>query len=327
MQRQRSFRGKEVSIASVVDDGQELASKLAEVNAREDHEKVSTLKRIVRPIVQECTSEGRCEQTGLRLQDIWRYFRHTWSLEYNPLPGRTQRFLIRNAARPFHPVMGIAMLASPTANLGSRDEWIGWQTSQVEKGLVDGHLDAGRVGLALLSAIRQAIEEIRHDDLIDPTEATRPGPFHTVFRLEQIAAKAEAARRSDLIDQESDGLVDIRDVQKGAIDDKTWFELSGTSLFVKKRAEQLAPLLRTFDRVETFGFSQNPATGLYRALVSSSGTTAIKTALNEIKKRRISVEIADLAVCGAITPYNDLLGGKLVTLLMTLQEVRMPINI
>ena len=43
-------------------------------------------------------------------------------LEYKTNPGRSLPFLIRNKARPNHPVIGIAMMASPVIGLGPRDE-------------------------------------------------------------------------------------------------------------------------------------------------------------------------------------------------------------
>ena len=321
MERVRSFQGRDVSVSSLVDSGQELATKLDAIRKKPLERQAAALMALVKPSIQECTSEGRCETTGLKLQDVWRYFRHTWSLEYNPLPGRTQRFLIRNIARPNHPVIGIAMLASPTANLGSRDEWIGWQIDKVEEGLINGALEASRVAGALVDAIKQSVSDIRHDDLVTPSEIMKP-TRQTIFKIEQIAARAEAGRRHDLVARDNTKLVDIRSVKNSTIDDGVWFELSSTSLFVKKRAEQLAPLLQAYLTLEEHDLLEEPAVGLYRAMVSKDGRAAIKVALNEIKKRRLSAEVADLAVCGAVAPYNELLGGKLVTLLMASQEVR-----
>jgi len=67
--------------------------------------------------------------------DIWRYFRYTWLTPYNTVPGRNINFLIRNAAKPKHPVMGIATLASPMMNLSVRDNYIGWTIDAVENKL------------------------------------------------------------------------------------------------------------------------------------------------------------------------------------------------
>jgi hypothetical protein len=321
MERVRIFHGRDVSVSSLVDSGQELAKKIDAIRKNPLGRQEAALMALVKPSIQECTSDGRCETTGLKLQDIWRYFRHTWSLEYNPLPGRTQRFLIRNIARPNHPVIGIAMLASPTANLGSRDEWIGWQIEKVEEGLINGTLEASCVARALVDAIKQSVSDIRHDDLVTPSEIMKP-TRQTIFKIEQIAARAEAGRRYDLVAHDNTKLVDIRSVKNSTIDDGVWFELSSTSLFVKKRAEQLAPLLQAYLTLEEHDLLREPVAGLYRAMVSKDGRAAIKVALNEIKKRRLSAEVADLAVCGAVAPYNELLGGKLVTLLMASKEVR-----
>lgn len=82
------------------------------------------------------------------------------------------------------------------------------------------------------------------------------------------------------------------------------------------------PILRALETLQGYGIAKEPATALYIALTEKAGQSAIRIALNEIKKRHLSTEIADLAVCGAITPYNKILGGKLVALLMASREAR-----
>jgi len=52
------------------------------------------------------------------------------------------------------------------------------------------------------------------------------------------------------------------------------------------------------------------------------GRSVIAFALGELRKRKLATEIADLAVCGAIPPYNHLIGGKLIALLMASQDAR-----
>ncbi len=44
--------------------------------------------------------------------------------------------------------------------------------------------------------------------------------------------------------------------------------------------------------------------------------------MTEVRKAGLSSQVADVSVCGAIAPYNTLLGGKLVALMMAAQEVR-----
>ena len=114
------------SIADVIENGKELAESLAAIRSLPLGQSLGRLKSVIDPVVEVCDEEAKCSVTGLRLIDIWRYFRHTWSLEYRSIPGRQMAFLIRNAARPKKPVIGIAMLASPVVRMRTRDDWIGW---------------------------------------------------------------------------------------------------------------------------------------------------------------------------------------------------------
>ena len=65
-----------------------------------------------------------------------------------------------------------------------------------------------------------------------------------------------------------------------------------------------------------------PAAGLERLFATRSGQRALDIALAEFRKAGLSSEVADVSICGAVHPYNELLGGKLVALLLTSQEVR-----
>jgi len=320
MERERDFNGRSVSIASLIDSGPDLLKQLEQVRLSSDEEKLPLVRNTIRPMLEECAPDARCTETGLKLQDIWRYFRYTWSLEYNSLPGRTQRFLIRNAARPYRPVIGIAMLASPTANLGSRDEWVGWHIDQLSTRLLEGSVDARFVAQKLVGVLRKSISDIRSDDLVSPEELIAPN-VHTLLRLEQIAAQGAARRRADL-GHEVRGAIDIRGVDKSLLSDDDWLRLSDTGLFKKKRSEQLVPLLRALATFQNLGVDREPATALYTALTDKGGRTAVRAALNEIKKQHLASEVADLAVCGAIAPYNKMLGGKLVALVMASKEAR-----
>lgn len=322
MEREREFQGKTVSIFSLIDDGEDLAAALRHAkNSTTQEARTNGLGRVIRPVLEECSVDERCRFTGLKLQDIWRYFRYTWSLEYNPLPGRTQRFLLRNGARKNHPVIGIAMLASPTANLGSRDRWIGWQIDALAQRIMDGEYEASRVGKRLLLALENAIKHIRHDDLITDDELSRP-TFDTLIRLDRCAAEGAAQRKRDLSSAGDDAPIDIRGYKKEEIGDEEWRRLSETGLFRKKRAEQLAPLLRAVQTLVQLGIRSEPAAATYLAFTDKEGQSAIRVALNEIKKTHLATEVADLAVCGAIAPYNNLLGGKLVALSMASREAR-----
>ncbi len=330
MEKPRVYNGKVVSVESVVDSGDELAILLEDAVASDDTR--GKLEKIVKPVLQVCEADSRCRHTGLKLQDIWRYFRHTWALEYNPLPGRTLRFLIRNAARPNHPVMGIALLASPAANLYTRDEWIGWTTDNLIARLVsDGedHIDPRRAAESLMREVEAAISDIRSDDLVTKKEMTTLSPS-VFFKLEQLSITAKFSREKDLRLRSASAkratkskkrpLIDIRGYQKDKITNRQWRELSSTSLFVKKRAEQLLPLLRLKQWFLETGFQEAPGAALMEALATNQGRAMITRAIGEVRKRKLATEIADLSVCGAVEPYSALLGGKLVALLLASRE-------
>ena len=96
------------SIRLLIHDGSNLASQIQNV-VDENIE----LEKVIRPIIQPVISGEKDKFTGQYLTDIWRYCRLTWSLEYHSIPGRQMPYLIRNAAQPGQPIMGIGSLASP----------------------------------------------------------------------------------------------------------------------------------------------------------------------------------------------------------------------
>ncbi len=319
MERERVFRGGVVSVRSVIDSGDSLAAEIERAISSS-----GDIGSIIKPVIEVCDPESRCRFTGLKLQDIWRYFRHTWSLEYNPSPGRTLRFLVRNKARKNWPVIGIAMLASPAANLYVRDQWIGWTIDELIARLLDGRWEAARVAKVLMSTLRDAIAAIRSDDLLSPSETRRPSK-QAIFRLQQISGTAHGVRQRDLVAHAAgsrEGFVDIRSMARGARSEGDWLTLSGTGLFLRKRSEQLVPLLQTLRLLQELDFESAPAAVLYEMLATRRGREAVKFILAEIRKDRLATQVADLSVCGAVEPYNHILGGKLVALAMTSRDAR-----
>ncbi|MCK0097492.1 DUF4338 domain-containing protein [Yoonia sp. F2084L] len=321
MEARRDFEGKAVSVLDVIDNGTELAQELEKLATKEVDAALDGLGAVICPELVECRGDTKCPYTGYRLQDIWRYFRHTWSLEYKLLPGRTLRLLVRNAARPNKPVIGIVLLASPTANLQSRDKWIGWTFDELVSGLIEGRWSADNVGRKLFEAIKSAIKQIRTDDLVPRSALNYPKSEH-FFALDQAVHNALRDRARDLAAKSTDYLVDIRGLDKLKITNEQWKELSETSLFRKKRAEQLIPLLKALGAMKRYGFDKHPGAALYEAVVEKDGKQAVQTALSEIKKVHLASEVADLSVCGAVAPYNTLICGKLVTSVMASEEVR-----
>jgi hypothetical protein len=101
-----------------------------------------------------------------------------------------------------------------------------------------------------------------------------------------------------------------------------WRRASDDFLFIRKRAETLGLLLdakRTFQSIDWTDGGQSLLHGLLR---HPNGLRTLNVALAEVRKAGLSSQVADVSVCGAVAPYNALLGGKLVALLITSQDVR-----
>jgi len=327
VEKDRVYNGQIVSVRSLIDDGKDLEVQIKKYTKLNEDEKIRKLKKIIKPVIQVCDASAVCEYTGLKLQDVWRYCRHTWALEYNPVPGRTLRILIRNKARKNWPIIGIAMLASPAANYYVRDKWIGWRIEDISQRIVDGGWDPKNVAKVLMQTVIDAISDTRSDDLVHNSELEEPNET-TFFKLSQSNFEAKNDRQKDLIFHRSDQyektekIVDIRNFDKSKLNELDWKTLSRTSLYVKKRSEQLLTLLTCLRFFKDAGFEKNPGAALCESLVTRRGREQVAIALNEIRKRRIATEVADVSVCGGIEPYTPILAGKLVALLMASAEVQ-----
>jgi hypothetical protein len=259
MHREREFNDRIVSVESIIDDGLDLALQLEKTKSS------GHWNRILRPYTQVCLPDEYCDFTGLKLLDVWRYFRHTWALEYNPVPGRSMRVLVRNAARSNHPVMGIALLASAPANLSLRDRWIGWSVDEMIQKLIAGELDATSMLGVLTAALDRSLSLLRFDDFIRASEVENPDST-TLSKLSHRKVMATAARNFDLRNQDSDldeiELIDIRGLPSSKVKNEDWLKLSETSLFKRKRAESLYRLLQARISLRYFGASEAPGAAL-----------------------------------------------------------------
>ena len=312
-------------IASVIDDGAELAEALRSALDASAENPADALRGVVDPVIEVCDEESRCQATGLRLLDIWRYFRHTWSLEYRPTPGRKMPLLVRNAARPGRPVMGIAMLASPVVRMKSRDNWIGWNLEPFLDELTSGRIDAQEGLRMLVSRLERSIAEIRWDDLATADEIALPSE-RVVLRLEQRAAGAGAMRENSRRrrGEAEEGEVAEEDQLPpnwASVEDVDLQAESEKPLFVQKRASTLAELLDAKRTFQTIEWSGEGVALLDQVRRHPNGLRSVETALREVRKAGLASLVSDVSVCGAVAPYGPLLGGKLVALLMMSKEV------
>lgn len=314
--------GVKSSVLDLVDDGARLAHLLRTSRAKPREATIKDLRKIIRPSIEVVTEDARCEATGLRLMDVWRFFRHTWSLEYRPIPGRQLPLLIRNDARPMRPVIGIAQLASPILRTKPRDNWLQWTPEPFVNALQNGIWPIDDAIAALRNRVDRSATEIRFDDLATADEIAN-ATENVVFRLEQRAAGAAAKRENALREayRQSGGMVQSqKDGAHQDWSDEEWHKASGEVLYVRKRADTLAKLLRAKLSFTELTQDVRGEDMLNRLLEERRGAKAIATALQEVRKAGLASQIADLSVCGAVAPYNAILGGKLVALLAASRE-------
>ncbi len=314
------------NVLSLVDDGADLAVRFSAIQEEANEiDAEKELRKLIRPEVQICESGIKCEHIGLDLMDIWRYFRHTWSLEYRSIPGRQLPILIRNKARPRSPIVGIGLLASPVMRSSIRDEWIGWTRSAFLEKVTSGEIEGKVAARALLSRIERSILEIRSDDLVRHEEIEFP-TWRIIFRLQQRAAGAAEKRARGLRESYKTGRkgkATVSGLRNGVVlRSVKWVRASGSPLFLRKRAETLANLLRAKLTFRDAHLVKRPIEAIKALAISSEGQRALDIALTEFRKYGLSSQVADVSVCGAIHPYNEILGGKLVALLLLSREVQ-----
>jgi Domain of unknown function (DUF4338) len=306
------------SIYSVMRDGTSFAQELSAISTHADEEpKLEQLRRLIKPYIQFVEPDAYCEQTGLRLQDIWRYFRHTWVNSYKSVPGRSMMILIRDAAVECHPVIGIACLASSVVQQSARDKWIGWDAeSAIEyfRNSKNPKRDAGW----LLAEIDRFIKNIYLKDLFDNGIVSRADLRKPTPQLiETLLKDSERAIRQH---RRYPHAAQHKHVSSGSVAE--WRTRAETNLFRSKRTKQLAVLLSIRLAFQEEKISNDTTKSSWnQAFEKVRFRQAVSQIVRMLKGERVGVNMMDITVCGAVAPYNLLLGGKLVCLLLCSPEV------
>lgn len=306
------------SVFSLIRDGPELSQKLRAANDEKcEDARLEALRRAIDPYLQFVREDTTCEFTGLRLLDIWRYFRHTWVTPYSLPPGRKVLILVRDRAAENHPVVGIAALANAVVQLLDRDEWIGWTTEAFLGRLQYEASDAWARWLAesveeLFASVY--VEDLLSDGLVTESDLKEP-TAEAIKRLRGEARKARVAHGQD-----PEIAAHKLDESRQARPD--WGQRAKMPLFRSKRAGLLAKALQVRLLLSSAGFRAPTSDDLRRALESPLGREAIGIVLRRVKAGHVGVNMLDIVVCGAVAPYQAVLGGKLVAMLLTSPEVR-----
>ena len=318
MERRRLHKNGFSNIFSLMRDGSELASSIRVALQLPAEERLAALSGCVRPYLQFVSENGVCEHTGYRLIDIWRYFRHTWASPYKSVPGRSMMALVRDAAAPCHPIVGIAAISSAAVAVSVRDEFLGWTGESVLTRMKESPSED--LASWLTRTLNGSIDEIyRIDFLEDHTltsaEVTAPTEA-TVARLAAVSdtARAEHHRYMQSADYKKNGTA-------GTSTEEDWLAQARTPLFRSKRAGELAGLLNARRVIQRITGGGCTSASLPAIAADSEGRDAVTRLVRRAKSERVGTAIADLTVCGAIPPYNELLAGKLVSLLMVSPQV------
>jgi hypothetical protein len=303
------------SIDALIADGRELYNRIEQATRE------GRLDEAVRPYMQEVIENERDEFTGLKLSDIWRYFRLTWATPSETTPGRTMLFLIRDGAHPMHAVMGIASLENCAVQITCRDNFIGWST----KTLVEKIRLAGNTAIVireelnqLLGYLAEGISGIDFDDLRCAEEELENPTQECIERLQERAILAEKERQDSLRLDRDTALTLEQKSELGSISRE-----SERALYLRKRAAQLASLLISKRALQAV-LAKNDAEleqGWEAFVNSDNGISAIRSAYVARKTQHIGSSLMELNVCGAIQPYNELLAGKLVAMLATSPQI------
>ena len=309
MEAPRERVGCFASIFNLMRDGNELATSLRRL--RDTDLSAEGARSVINPYVQIITKDARDDATGLRLIDIWRYFRHTWSNQYTSVPGRLMLLLVRDRAAEFNPVIGIAALSSAIVQLGERDRWIGWRPDDILNEFTARPTDER--ARWLVSRIDRRRSEIYVDDLIRdelfwPSLWDHPNP------------DAEATLRVEAQRRRRDHQRFVRSSGLGQLDRSCpnyWVARAESDLYRSKRCLALADLLRAKTALDPYLLPIPREEGLRDAMTNRLARRAVRSIVRRAKADTVGTEIADLSVCGAVAPYNTLIGGKLISMLAT----------
>lgn len=314
MEKRALHKGKFVSVFSLLRDGRELASSLRSARSLPEPERLAALKRAVDPYLQFVDEAECCEHTGLRLQDIWRYFRHTWTNQYTSTPGRSMAFLVRDRARDNHPIVGIGSIGSPIMQIRERDAWIGWHSDAFMEFASES--PSAELGRWLCDTVDTAIQELYvvdffEEGLLSPSDLRSPTPQ----ALERLSAHGETQRALH------HRLAQARELKRPPKRDALgstvahWEQRARAHLYRSKRALSLAEMLGARLVLQRH-LSESPSSEELRALLETrEGRKVVKKILRKAKADRVGIAMADITVCGAVAPYNPILGGKLVSML------------
>lgn len=318
-ERKRLFHGNWKSIFSLMRDGKEFSEELGKAKRIEStDERNSYLMGVIKPYIQIAEANKKCEFTGMNLLEIWRYFRHTWVTPYKVLPGRSIAILIRDAAAPDHPVIGIGALGSSVAQHTPRDKWIGWESDIFINTIIEN--PSKKYANLLVSKLKGLINNIYLEDLLSEgiiSYDSLVDPNVELIKKLRVLSNEEIKKHR----LSSDHSIFNNQKQNDIHSQTNWEKYAKTPLYKSKRLKSLSILLDIKYNFLKSGFITGSKAELVRSLTSTRFKKSVGKLIRMIKSESVGINMMDIIVCGAIAPYNHILGGKLVCSLLTSSEI------
>jgi hypothetical protein len=156
------------------------------------------------------------------------------------------------------------------------------------------------------------VEDFLHEGIIDRKALEHP-TGQTVESLRRFAAANKKEHSRDETVGEYDRDREIHDVD--------WLQRARMNLFRWKRAEVLATLLDVRRSWKDAEFDTADAEKLKSLLKMRGGKRSIELLLRRIKSDHVGIDMLEITTCGALAPYNHILGGKLVAMLLASPEI------
>ena len=333
-----SLRSGKKSISCLIAEGAELHARLlsAPCNSGANDD---PLAAAIRPYLQWATMDEADEFTGHSLRDIWRYFRYSWSIPQFPTPGRQLLYLVRDAAHPCHAVIGIIGLNNGALQMGrERENYLGWSLSaftdrlrampSAEFLITEYHWMEAQIAAALDDIDPTALAT--PNDLANPSRETiailqRRSQGFDKLRDETLLELARVVSGEDMpvIAAESEEFNDDHPpVDEAMLSLELKPSMNPTMqkarrhLVARKRSALLAELLHARLTLREQRALLTDPDRLHEALARKETEIALQTVLAVLKSRYAGINMLEISTCGAVPPYQSILGGKLAALLL-----------
>jgi hypothetical protein len=225
--------------------------------------------------------------------------------------------LVRDEAAPCHPIIGIAALSSAAVAVTARDQKIGWTADEMVEEICER--PTAKLAAWLKRTVDEAIEEIYKVDLLEDEIITVAGVNRPNADLVRMLEAEGAQQRKEHHRFMEAGTYKKTEPTNGLADEH-WEAQARSPLFRSKRALELANMLSVRMVLRRY-FGDTPSKNMLVQFVSDrAGKDVVAKVVRKAKADRVGTAIADLTVCGAVPPYNEVLGGKLVAMLLVSPE-------